>query len=41
VKGKGFECSSVGDLSPCPREARKSAAKQMLAKLQAMPNISW
>lgn len=41
VKGKGFECSSVGDLSPCPREARKSAAKQMLAKLQDMPNISW
>ncbi|KAL9340091.1 hypothetical protein Peur_066310 [Populus x canadensis] len=40
VKGKGFECSSVGDLSPCPREARKSAAKQMLAKLQDMPNIS-
>lgn len=41
VKGKGFECSSVGDLSPSPREARKSAAKQMLAKLQDMPNISW
>lgn len=41
VKGKGFECSSVGDLSPSPREARKSAAKQMLAKLQDMSNISW
>ncbi|XP_073266619.1 uncharacterized protein [Populus alba] len=41
VKGKGFECSSKGDLSPSPREARKSAAKQMLAKLQDMPNISW
>lgn len=41
MKGKGFECSSVGDLSPSPREARKSAAKQMLAKLQDMPNISW
>ncbi|XP_011026403.1 PREDICTED: uncharacterized protein LOC105127021 isoform X2 [Populus euphratica] len=41
VKGKGFECTSTGGLSPCPREARKSAAKQMLAELQDMPNISW
>ncbi|KAJ6420579.1 hypothetical protein OIU84_028009 [Salix udensis] len=41
VKGAGFECSSEGELCPCPREARESAAKRMFAKLGNMPNMSW
>ncbi|KAJ6715661.1 ALEURONE LAYER MORPHOGENESIS PROTEIN [Salix viminalis] len=41
VKGTGFECSSEGELCPCPREARESAAKRVFAKLGNMPNMSW
>ena len=40
VKGTGFECSSEGELCPCPREARESAAKRMFAKLGNMQNMS-
>ncbi|XP_057959123.1 uncharacterized protein LOC131151742 isoform X2 [Malania oleifera] len=38
VKGMDFECSSGGDLRANPREARESAAAQMLAKLPSMAN---
>ncbi|TQE11678.1 hypothetical protein C1H46_002714 [Malus baccata] len=36
VKGMEFECSSVGGLCSNPREARESAAAQVLAKLRSM-----
>lgn len=39
VKGIDFECSSEGDLHFHPREARESAAAQMLAKLCNVPNV--
>ncbi|KAB2622931.1 hypothetical protein D8674_025113 [Pyrus ussuriensis x Pyrus communis] len=35
VKGMDFECSSVGGLCSNPREARESAAAQVLAKLRS------
>ncbi|XP_061367309.1 uncharacterized protein LOC133310397 [Gastrolobium bilobum] len=36
VKGLDFECSFGGNMCSCPREARESAAAQMLANLRSM-----
>ena len=36
VNGVDFECTTGGDMCSNPREARESAAAQMLAKLRAM-----
>ncbi|CAL2228950.1 unnamed protein product [Prunus armeniaca] len=36
VKGMDFDCSSGGDLCSNPREARESAAAQILVKLRSM-----
>ncbi|XP_021817925.1 uncharacterized protein LOC110760053 isoform X2 [Prunus avium] len=36
VKGMDFDCSSRGDLCSNPREARESAAAQILVKLRSM-----
>ncbi|KAI4324301.1 hypothetical protein L6164_023853 [Bauhinia variegata] len=40
VKGIDFECSCEGNLCSSPREARDSAAAQMLAKLRSMANLA-
>lgn len=36
VNGMDFDCSSGGDLCSNPREARESAAAQILVKLRSM-----
>nr|POF12329.1 hypothetical protein CFP56_73630 [Quercus suber] len=36
VNGVDFECTPGGDMRSNPREARESAAAQMLANLRAM-----